>query len=82
MRFPSLLAASLLALALSGAAPANARVLGDGAEQAQALDEARRWQGRWCPITGCATPPASAASLGGFAAAALGALLLARRRAP
>jgi MYXO-CTERM domain-containing protein len=51
--------------------------------QAEAIEEARRWQGRWGPVTGCGPPAsASAASVGGFAAAALGAVVLSRRRRP
>ncbi len=66
--------------ALAGSVPAAAATTTAKAET-EALAEARRWQGRWCPPTGCGPPaPASAASVGGFAAAALGAVLLARRR--
>ncbi|MCL4684184.1 hypothetical protein KJ059_05470 [Myxococcota bacterium] len=65
--------------ALAGSVPAAATTTAEA--ETAALAEARRWQGRWCPPTGCAPPaPASAASVGGFAAAALGAVLLARRR--
>lgn len=71
---------------LSGALPAAATTTVGGearAAEARAIEEARRWQGRWCPPTGCGPPvSASAASIGGFAAAALGAVALARRRRP
>jgi hypothetical protein len=73
---PGLLAALVIA-AFAGPAAATSA---SGAE-ARAVAEARAWQGRWCPPAGCgAAPPASIASLGSFAAAALGALALARRR--
>ena len=81
-RFRSLLPAALAALAIAAsAAPARASSAPAAAAEARALAEARTARGRWCPITGC--PPqggASFASLGGFAAATLGVLALARRR--
>jgi MYXO-CTERM domain-containing protein len=73
---PTLLVA-LAVVALAGPAAASS---GADAEE-RAIAEARTWRGRWCPPTGCgAPPPASFASIGGFAAATLGALALARRR--
>jgi hypothetical protein len=70
------LPAAFVLAALAGPAASS----GSEAE-ARAHAEARAWRGRWCPPTGCAAPPpASLASLGGFAAAALGARALARRR--
>jgi MYXO-CTERM domain-containing protein len=77
---PFLLSA-LSALLLAAAAPPAAASPASEAE-ARALDEARAARGRWCPPTGCAgSQGSSLASLGGFAAATLGALALARRRA-
>jgi len=81
---PALLAALAIA-ALAGPAAGSPTP----ESEAQAVAQAREWKGRWCPLdgpeghaaTGCgAPPPASFASFGGFAAAALGALALARRR--
>jgi MYXO-CTERM domain-containing protein len=74
-RLPSLLLAALVVAAFAGPAAASP------AAEEEAIAQARAWQGRWCPPTGCsAPPPATLASLGGFAAATLGALALARRR--
>jgi len=71
---------------LAGALPAAATTTAGGdarASETRSIEEARRWQGRWCPPTGCGPPAsASAASIGGFAAAALAAAVLARRRRP
>jgi MYXO-CTERM domain-containing protein len=65
-------------LGLALAVPAgDAAAAGD---EARAIAEARAWQGRWCPPAGCRGEPASFASVGGFAAATLGVLALARRR--
>lgn len=67
---PALFAAFALA-ALAG--PASASSAPDA--EAAALERARAWEGRFCP-----PPPSGLTSLGGFAAATLGALALARRR--
>jgi len=85
-RFRSPVLALVLLGSVSGALPAAATTtaVGDArASEARAIEAARRWQGRWCPPTGCGPPAsASATSIGGFAAAALGAVVLARRRRP
>jgi MYXO-CTERM domain-containing protein len=66
-----LLAALVLALSL---APAAGRAAGEPAA------DAASWRGRYCTPQGChASPGAPAANAAGFAAAALGAGLLARR---
>lgn len=81
-RSTALASFALAALLLLAAAP-PAAVASPGAEpEARGLAEARAARGRWCPPTGCGpVPRASLASVGGFAAATLGALALARRRA-
>ena len=68
-----------LVLALLAAAfPVAARSEAVSAAQA---DAARAWRGKLCPPTGCGpAPAATAASVLGFAAAALGAGWVARRR--
>lgn len=77
MRIRPALLAALAIVALAGPAAASSTP----ESEARAIAQAREWQGRWCPPTGCGPPaPASLASLGGFAAATLGALALARRR--
>jgi MYXO-CTERM domain-containing protein len=78
-RFGSLV---LVLVALgTGSGSLSAAATTTAAEEPEAIAEARRWQGRWCPTTGCGPPEAaSVASIGGFAAAALGAVVLARRR--
>jgi hypothetical protein len=74
-RLRPILLAALAVAACAGPAAASAP------SEAEAIARARAWQGRWCPPTGCvAPPPATLASLGGFAVATLGALALARRR--
>jgi len=74
-----LVACALAALVTMTALPARAASGSDA--EARAIEEARAARGRWCPPTGCAEAPGGTLShLGGFAAATLGALALARRR--
>jgi MYXO-CTERM domain-containing protein len=74
-----LVACAAVALATLPALPARA-ASGTDAE-ARAIEQARAARGRWCPPTGCAgAPGGTLPGLGGFAAATLGALALARRR--
>lgn len=80
-RLRPILLALPAALALAGALAPPASALPAPDAEARAIAEARAARGRWCPPTGCGPPPpASLSSLGGFAAATLGALALGRRR--
>jgi hypothetical protein len=66
--------------AFAGSEGAAPDVVAAGAKAPQAGDDARAWRGRYCTPDGCRGPaPASPAGAAGFAAAAFGAMRLARR---
>jgi hypothetical protein len=82
MRIPLAVAASFAALALAGPAAATSAAAPDTAGGARVHGDARpaaRWH---CTPAGCAAAPASWSPALGFAATALAAVTLSRRRSP